>query len=142
MKAARAALTDCEDALDASIEAGSALVGHEKEAADELEYARTALDDRLRDVVRAEANVKRLLAEANAVQTDLINKRVVLRHLYNAHFVAEEDALRDFLLFQNQLPAGRGQVEYGNFDAHPAADPYKRAVEALRTDADAPLPTS
>jgi hypothetical protein len=43
---------------------------------------------------------------------------------------------------QNTLPVGRGQLEHGNFDKHPAADPYKRAVEALASDADAPLPTS
>jgi hypothetical protein len=44
------------------------------------------------------------------------------------------------MLFQNTLPVGRGQLEHGNFDKHPAADPYKRAIAALRTDADALLP--
>jgi hypothetical protein len=49
--------------------------------------------------------------------------------------------VRSFLLFENQLPAGRGQVEYGKFYAHPAADPFKRSLEAMRTDADAELPS-
>jgi hypothetical protein len=142
VKAARAALTDCEDALEAS-EAGSALVGHEKEATDELEYARTALDDRLRDVVQTEANVAQLLAEAKVAQTDLINKRVRLRFLFNENLIGEQDAaeLRSFLLFENNLPVGRGQLEHGNFDSHPAAATWKEAIAALRTDADAALPT-
>jgi hypothetical protein len=67
-----------------------------------------------------------------------------LRYLFNEHLVTDQDTppLRTFLLFENTLPTGRGQIEYGNFDAHPAADPFKRAVEALASDADALLPTS
>jgi hypothetical protein len=63
--------------------------------------------------------------------------------LFNNDLVAEQEqpAVRTFMLFQNTLPVGRGQLEHGNFDKHPAADPYKRAIEALRTDADAELPS-
>ena len=144
VKAARAALTDCEDALEAAIEAGGILVTTEKEAADEVEWAQTALKKCVGAVVKSEANVGQLLKEAEAAQAELINKRIVLRHLFNNDLVAEQEqpAVRTFMLFQNTLPVGRGQLEHGNFDKHPAADPYKRAIEALRTDADAPLPTS
>jgi hypothetical protein len=143
VKAARAALADVEDALEAAQAAGVALVEQEKDAEHELEYARTALDDRLRDVVRSEAPVGKLLAEAKVAQADLIAKRVRLRFLFNADLVAEDVVaeMRKFLLFENTLPVGRGQLEHGNFDKHPAADSYKRAIEALRTDADAPLPS-
>lgn len=143
VKGARATLQDAEDALEASIEAGSVLVATEKEAAAELGYATTALDDRLRDVVRAEANVTQLLAEAKAAQADLIAKRVRLRFLFNENLIGEQDAtaVRSFLLFENNLPVGRGQLEHGNFDAHPAAATWKEAIAALRTDADAELPT-
>jgi hypothetical protein len=142
VKEARAALQDAEDALEASVEASGTLVASEKEAGDELQYARMALDEKLRDVVRSEANVAQLLKEAEAVQVDLVSRRVVLRHLFNSGFVAEQETdLRDFLLFKYQLPTGRGQVEYENFDAHPAADPWRQALQELRENADAPLPS-
>jgi RepB DNA-primase from phage plasmid len=137
------ALQDAEDALEAAIEAGNALPGHEKEAADELQYARMALDEKLRNVVRAEANVVQLLAEAKAAQAALVSLRVQLRYLFNEQLVADQDTppLRTFLLFENTLPTGRGQVEYGNFDAHPAADTWRQALQELRENADASLPS-
>jgi hypothetical protein len=143
VKGARAALQDAEDALEASIEAGSVLVASEKEAADELGYARTALDDRLRAVVSAEANVAQLFAEAKVAQADLIAKRVRLRFLFNNGYVAEHEltAVRTFLLFETTLPAGKGQIEHGDFDRHPAAATWKEAIAALRENADAPLPS-
>jgi hypothetical protein len=143
VKAARAALQDAEDVLEASIEGGATLVVTEKEAGDELAYADTALEDRLRAVVSAEVDATRLLAEAKAAQADLINKRVRLRHLFNNDLIAESEtaAVRTFLLFETALPTGRGQVEYGNFDNHPAATTWKEAIAALRTDADAKLPS-
>jgi hypothetical protein len=114
-----------------------------REAA-EVERAQAALEKCVAAVAKSEAPAARLLAEAWSLQNDLVARRIVLRHLFNNDFIAEEEAaaVRSFLLFENHLPAGHGQVEYGNFDAHPAADPFKRACEALRTDADAPVPTS
>jgi chromosome segregation ATPase len=142
VKAARAAQQDAEDCLEAAIAAGSTLPGHEKEAAAEVEYASTALDDRLRAVVKAEADVKQLLAEAKAAQAALVSLRVQLRYLFNENLVADQDTppLRTFLLFENTLPTGRGQVEFGNFDNHPAAKTWKAALQELRENADAALP--
>jgi len=114
-----------------------------KKLAAEVEYASTALDDRLRAVVKAEADVKQLLAEAKAAQAALVSLRVQLRYLFNENLVADQDTppLRTFLLFENTLPTGRGQVEFGNFDNHPAADTWKAALQELRENADAALPT-
>jgi hypothetical protein len=143
VKGARAALQDAEDALEAAIEAGSTLVASEKEAAAEVAYSTTALDEKLGAVVQTEVDVGQLLAEARAAQDALISKRVQLRYLFNENLIAESEtaAVRTFLLFETALPAGRGQVEYGNFDAHPAAATWKEAIAALRTDANAELPT-
>jgi hypothetical protein len=142
VKGARAVLQDAEDALEASIEAGSTLVGHEKEAAAEVEYASTAIDKAVAAVVQTEANAAELLAEARSLQTDLINKRVQLRYLFNNDLIAERETavVRTFLLFENTLPTGRGQVEHGNFDSHPAANIWKAALQELRENADATLP--
>jgi hypothetical protein len=141
VKAARAALTDCEDSLEAAISAGSVLVDHEKEAATEIERAQEALDKAVTAVVKSEANVARLLKEAKAIQADLIARRVVLRFLYNGFLEERESELRTFLLFEQHLPVGRGQAEHGNYNAHPAADPWNAAVRALATNPAAPLPT-
>ena len=77
------------------------------------------------------------------MQADLINKRIQLRFLFNKGFVAERDAgeLGSFLRNNYSFPACSGQAERGNFDNHPAADPWKAAVDALRADADVPLPS-
>ena len=121
-----------------------ALAERAKHDAVEVERAQEAIDRAIGAVVRLEANVGRLLAEAQAVQADLVARRVKLRFLFNNNLVAEEEALRHFLLFQQHLPVGRGQAEYGNghYDLHPAADPLKRALAALRENADAELPAS
>lgn len=111
----------------------------EREAA-EVERAREAIDKAVADVVRSEADVAKLLAKAKAIQTDLIARRVELRFLYNGFLEERGSELRQFLLFEQHLPAGRGQAERGNFDIHPAADPWKASIAALREDADAPLP--
>ena len=143
VKDARTKLQDCEDAIEAAISAGGTLVASEKEAAAEVEYANTALEKSVAAVVRAEAPVAKMLAEAKALQNDLVARRVELRQLYNADLVAEDVVaeMRKFLLFENTLPVGRGQVEYGNYDAHPAADPWKAVLQELRENADAPLPS-
>jgi len=114
----------------------------QREAA-EVERAQTALGKCIGAVVRSEVDTTRLLAEARSLQDALISKRVQLRYLFNEQLVDDQDTppLRTFLLFENTLPTGRSQLEHGNYNAHPAADSYKRACEALRTDADAPLPS-
>jgi inosine/xanthosine triphosphate pyrophosphatase family protein len=121
------------DALDERVQRGAA----------EVERAREAVAKCVTAVAKSEAPAARLLAEARLLQNDLVARRIVLRHLFNSHLVADQEAaeLRDFLLFQNHLPAAIGQVEYGNFDSHPAADPWRQALQELRENANAPLPT-
>jgi hypothetical protein len=111
--------------------------------ATEVERAREAIDKCVAAVVQTEATVAKLLADAKAVQDDLINKRIVLRHLFNKGLVAEQEAaaVRSFLQNNYSMPACLGQAERGNFDKHPAADPWKAAIAALASDADAPLPS-
>ena len=88
--------------------------------ASEGERAKDDIDKCISAVVQTEANVARLLAEAKAMQDDLVAKRVALRFLFNNDLVAEPE-VRDFMLFQHTLPVGRGQLERGNYNAHPAS---------------------
>lgn len=121
------------DALDERAQREAAEVGRAKEAVEKC----------IGEVVRSKTDVARLLGEARVAQANLVSRRIVLRHLFNNGLVAEQEQgeLRNFLLFENNLPVGRGQVEYGNFDSHPAADAWKAALQELRENADAPLPS-
>lgn len=140
MRAARAAAEDARDALDALLRGQEDLRSRLPAAAREVESARRALDDRVADVLRSEVNVKKLLAEAEAAQADLVAARVTLRRLVHVGAIGEADlAAAKRFMFDASLPAAFGQVEYANYDLHPANGPLEEALEALRASADAPL---
>jgi hypothetical protein len=125
--------------------AGAALVEQEAAAKYELQYAANDVDKCIRDVVKAEthATVSGLLRQAEAVQNDLISRRVVLRHLHRAEFIGEPEAtaVKDFLRHNGDvLPGAFGSVEFHDYDKHLAAEPWREAQKMLATDADAPLP--
>jgi hypothetical protein len=143
VKAARAAAQDAEDALEAALSAGAALAEQEKSAEREMRRAADNIDERIRDVVRVETGpaVPSLLKDAEMAQSDLIHKRVVLRHLLHNGSVdeAEKQAVKSFL-HNTTLPGTYGCVEYTDWERHPVLAPWSRAREALRQDADAALP--
>jgi hypothetical protein len=140
---AEAAVTRAANDLAVARRTRDALDERAAREAAEVERARDAVAKCVTAVAKSEAPAARLLAEAKAVQADLIAKRVRLRFLFNSDFIAEQDAAaaRTFLLFENTLPTGKGQVEHGNFDSHPAANIWKAALQELRENADAALPT-
>ena len=140
---AEAAVTRAANDLNIARRTRGALDERGQREAAEVDRAEKALGKCVAAVAKSEAPAARLLAEARLLQNDLVARRIVLRHLFNSDFVAEQEAaeLRDFLLFQNQLPAAIGQVEYGNYNDHVAADPWRQALQELRENADAALPT-
>jgi hypothetical protein len=118
-RAARVALAEAEDGLAAALAAQAALPAKREAASTELFSARRALDACLRDVVRSSPAVARVIAEYNAAR---------------ASFVASAAAL-DFLDSLDVLPPG------WSVDAPPPDDaPWRLALAALESDADAPLP--
>ena len=144
-KEARAKAQDAQDELDAAIAAGPALVEQEAAAKYELQHATDDVEKRLRDVVRAEtaSAVSALLKQAEAVQNDLISRRVVLRHLHRSEFIGEPEAtaVKTFLRHNSDvLPGAFGSVEFHDYDKHSAAESWRAVRLALATDADAPLP--
>jgi 3-dehydroquinate synthetase len=143
LKQTRLAAQDAEDALEAAKSANAALEEQHKAAERELQYASLDLDKCVRDVIRLEtgAAVSELLKQAETAQADLINRRVVLRHLLHADQVAEADkqAVASFLR-NNALPGTFGDVEYTDWGRHPACEPWRHSALALRKDADAALP--
>jgi hypothetical protein len=143
VKAARDNAVAAQDALEAALSAGAALVEQAKVAERELQYAAADLDKAVREVVRAEtgAAVSELLKQAEALQSGLVNRRVVLRHLLHNEIIDEAaaPAVKSFLK-NRDMPGTFGNVEYQDWNHHPATDAWKNAHAALRQDADAALP--
>ena len=91
------------------------------------------------------AEVNRLLAAARSTQDELVRRRVVLRHVLHSctqRNDPETAEARSFLLSDSALPSTLGGPLFQDWDRHPAAEPWRRAREALMRDADAPLPKS
>lgn len=140
---ARVALGEAEDLLAATEEARAALPQKRTTAEAGMRSARSALDARLKDVIRSELDVGKLLDAAEAAQAELLAQRIVLRHLWRSHLVAETDseAVARFLR-RNMLPGGAGAVEFEEWNDHPASEPLRAALTALESDPDAPLPAA
>jgi hypothetical protein len=137
----RAKAQDAEDALEATLAARAALDEQHKAAESELQYARAALDGRIRDVCRSEVAAARLLKQAEVLQADLVARRLVLKYLLHSDLVAEPEmqAVTSFLR-SNSLPGTYGTVEFTSWDAHPAPEPFRAWCQALTLDADSPVP--
>jgi hypothetical protein len=91
------------------------------------------------------ADYLRLLAEADAMQAELIARRVALRYLYHDVLPGgprspEREAVASFLMHRDRDLPG---IEPGwgtNWSKHPANLTWEAARGALMVDANAPLP--
>jgi hypothetical protein len=121
----------------------AALAEREKSAAAEIEWSKSLLDAAVKAVLRSEtsASVTTMMSKAKVLQAELVDLRVRLRYLLHGDSVDEAEAqeVKDFL-HEYMLPATYNCKERENYSEHPAADGWRAACEALKVDADAPLP--
>jgi hypothetical protein len=83
-----------------------------------------------------------LLHKAEEQQKALVDSRVVLRHLLHGDGIGEPLAKAvSAFLHEYHLPATYNCPVRESYDAYPAADRWRAIREALRVDADTPLPT-
>jgi hypothetical protein len=129
VKEARAALTDCEDALEAAISAGSVLTGSTEEAERELANAERGVDSAVEGVVKASAEIRALVARLKPAYIELTDVRNALR--------AMQSRLPDDLKIWGVV-----DVPSIKLDELKLAPTWRAALAALVKDADAPLPTS
>jgi hypothetical protein len=132
---ARAVATDAADELAAATSAAEALRAKLIDAEALLQESREAME-RLVDRILTAA-LPDLLNEAERLREELAGKRHVLRYL--SRFAPQQMAqsCRTFL-DRNQFP-----FESANeINSHAAVAPWLATREALKRDADAPLPTS
>lgn len=124
VKQARANLLDAEDKRDAAQAARGALEQEHKAAKQSLTIARMNLTDAVHAVVHADSATQALINAFNAAQRRYVDLRRAMESL-DGHglpfrFFGTEESWPD-------LPGGT---------------PWKQALIALETNADAPLPTS
>ena len=139
--AAERAVAEAQSRLDTTSRTRGALEEQLKAAESELPYVKDTLDKAVRAVFKSEAAaiVDTTLREAGALQEQLGAKRIVLRFLESSCFSWHERELAkpiDDFLSAVAYPIER----HGKIDEHPAADPWRAAFDALRSDADALLP--
>jgi chromosome segregation ATPase len=129
VKAARAALQDCEDSLEAAVSAGSVLAGSTEEAERELANAERGVDSAVEGVVKASAEIRALVARLKPAYIELTDVRNALR--------AMQSRLPDDLKIWGVV-----DVPSIKLDELKLAPTWRAALAALVKDADAPLPTS
>jgi predicted nucleic acid-binding Zn-ribbon protein len=140
-KAAERAVAEAQSRLDTTSRTKGALKEQLKAAESELPYVKDALDKAVRAVFKSEAAaiVDTTLREAAALQEQLGAKRIVLRFFERSCFSSHERELAKPI--EDFLAAPTYPWEFNRKrDEHPALEPWRAAHEALRQNADAPLP--
>ncbi len=143
IKAAGLVLSGAQAKLDLARKTRDAVTTEINDATTELDRAKEKINDAVREVFAAEAGaaISSTLCEAAALQEQLGAKRLVLSFLREACFETwpPNDQLKPIenFLFAPPYPLEASSATR----AHPSLAPWRLAQEALRTDADAPLPT-
>jgi chromosome segregation ATPase len=121
---ARSALQEAEDALEAIEQTRAMLRAQEKNALDELRFMQIGISNLVREVVRAEPALAELVKRYARAERERAEAWAALFHIY--------DSVPDDL---RRLLATRDIAE---FPQHSGA--WTAAIEALKSDPDAPLP--
>jgi len=118
--------TKARNDLDVARATHDALQARLERAEHKLTFARMALDDAIRDVLKVETPVERLLSEFKAAHEKFVGLRRALEWLDGQGVLPKNIFWRE---------PQRGWSEAGEA-------PWKAAVAALKSDADAPLPSA
>jgi DNA repair exonuclease SbcCD ATPase subunit len=124
VKEARAYLQDAQDTLDAAISAREQLAKQKPAVESDVNSLRRQIDNRITDAIKAEAPVEKMLADFATLHREFVARRRVMEWLEGLGVIPREASFRT---------EPREWAEAGEL-------PWKNAVEALATDADAPLP--
>lgn len=139
---ARIKEADAEDEIEAAETALATLEASVVEHEVALSRARRRVTAAAENIIKS-GSLAHLFEAAKKVQEDLIARRAVLRFLISADLVSADekpDLVRFMRLNAEVLPGTVGSTEFSDFDSHPAVDPWRQCLEALKSDAAAPLP--
>jgi hypothetical protein len=126
---ARLALQDAQDQLDAARSTVALFENNRQVTVDEVSYAERDVDRAVEAVVKASTEIRALVGRLKTAYAELVDVR-------NALQVMRERLPDDLKII------GSVDIPRINLDDLKLAATWKAAIEALRTDADAPLPTS
>jgi chromosome segregation ATPase len=132
IKQARAAVQAAQDDMDSAISAEAELAKELKAAESRLVTARVVFDNAFRAVLAAEPAIDRLLDQRRALNAKLLDVEVALYAAFKAG-----------ALPQWPLPVENDEPDAQYFDANTIAEhapEWAAALQALRKDADTPLP--
>jgi hypothetical protein len=124
VKAARTAAQDAQDDLDAALAARAALEKQRGPAENAVSLAEYTLNIAVRNVIRGDSTVVALVARFTALHRQFASLCAPLQYLDSANMLPED------LKAWRREPTMPGD----------SAAPWKAAVAALASDADAPLP--
>jgi hypothetical protein len=141
LRAARAAKIEAADEVEMAKKAVEIAERHLSSSEQKLSDMRTEIAAAREGVAAlagqvAASAIPRLLEEAKAMQLELDGRRQVLLVLSEFGTVAQDDAISEFL---NDLIFPYG-LDGSLPSEHPAAAPWLATLEALASEADAPLP--
>jgi hypothetical protein len=124
VKAARVAAQDAQDALEVARSARDELLKQRPAAAESPYYKRARVDARVADVIKAEAPAEKMLADFATLHRRFVEHRRVLEWLEGQGAIPRDVSWRA----EPREWSDAGET------------PWKSAVAALATDADAALP--
>jgi hypothetical protein len=142
VKAARQALTDAEDALEAARNARDGLTQQVEDATRDLALARRRVSDAALQVLREAPGLDHLVAEVTRLQRELADKGAALAWLIGKGGVSVQDVQA------KRSPAALAHDRYwvppsswkALLQGQPGPQPWMAALAALEQDATAPLP--
>lgn len=103
--------------------------------------AQKAVDAAVANVIRNNGAAARIMDGLEAMQAELVRRRVVLRFMIIHGLIDDAHAARaKAILSDTVLPGGVGSVEYRDWSRHSAHVAWQAALDALARDANAPLP--
>jgi hypothetical protein len=140
LRKARSAEADALDDLEAAKAALARIRETSSPAADAHRAAMTVIARCADDIIMTSA-VHGLMARARNLTDELISVRLALRYLDRADLVldVDRDQVGDFLR-NPEMPGKYGDVQFGEWDDDGAAAPWIQTREALKRDAETPLP--
>jgi hypothetical protein len=146
IKVARAAVTDAADEVAAAQAAVPTIEARLAEAENDARWTRQRRHDAAVAVLAASPEVARLVAELDRLQHEMITLTDAFVWLERQRAIARK--VRTDMFDQPAVPAGRVYLRINSppmrwdlRDEALASPAWERAFEALKLDADAPLPT-
>jgi hypothetical protein len=137
---ARATQQSATDALEAARVARTNLQAKQGKLEEASRTAKTNVEKAILAVIAAEVPIKQIVTKAEALMTEIVRLRIVLREMLSARLIADEKLKEGAkaVLWALNLPGEVGAGS-GDWSRHEATIRWQQTRARLMVDADAPL---